>query len=150
MRRWVAGCCVAALMACAPAPTAKTADQLGADGASLNDLITSLEVEVGATNVHFVLHVTNPTNQPIRLEFPSAQRYDFTVQTAAGETVWTWSADQMFAQVTGEATIPPGASQDYAANWPPNGRTGVFQAIGRITASNRRIEQRTTFEIRKP
>jgi hypothetical protein len=121
-----------------------------ADVTSQNDLVTSLEVDVSATNVRFVLHVTNPTNQPIRLEFPSSQRYDFTVQTPAGESVWSWSADQMFTQVTGEATIPPAGSQDYSASWHANGRTGVLHAIGRVTASNRRIEQRTTFEIRKP
>jgi hypothetical protein len=137
-------------MACSQSPPAQTTGQMGTDGAALSDLITSLEVEVGANEVRFVLHVTNPTNQPIRLEFPSAQRYDFTVQTAAGESVWTWSADQMFAQVLGEATIPAGGSQDYTASWLPSGRTGVFQAIGRVTASNRKIEQRTTFEIRKP
>lgn len=117
--------------------------------ASQNDLVTSIEVEVGAGTVRFVLHLTNPTAQPIRLEFASSQRYDFEVQTPAGGEVWRWSADQMFGQMLSEESIAAGSSREFTVTWQPGNRTGAFVAVGRVTASNRKVEQRAAFEIQK-
>lgn len=122
---------------CASAP-----DDGGAD-----DLTTSLEADVGADRVRLVLHVTNSGSEPVVLEFGSAARYDFEILTAAGQKVWQWSDDQMFAQVMGTDTIDAGASRDYSAQWAPGGRTGSFIAVGRVVATNRPIEQRVDFRI---
>ena len=112
-----------------------------------NDLVTSLEVRIERDTVGFVLHLTNQGTQPVVLEFNSAQRYDFEVRTAAGETVWRWSDDMNFAQMLGTETVPAGASREYRESWAPGNRSGAFVAIGRVVASNRTIEQRTNFEI---
>jgi hypothetical protein len=39
----------------------------------------------------------NGTGKPLMLAFPSAQTYDFSIRNAAGESVYTWSADKRFA-----------------------------------------------------
>jgi len=150
MRKLVASCGLAALLACSNAPPGGAPNEARTDVAAQNDLVTSLEVEVGAGTVRFVLHLTNTSAQPIRLEFPAAQRYDFAVQTPAGSDVWRWSADKMFAQMLGEETIPAGGSREFTATWQPGTHSGLFVAIGRVTASNRQIEQRASFEIRQP
>ena len=143
-------CCVAsALLACTNAPPGGQPKETRTEVAAENDLATSLQIEVGATAVRFVLHVTNPSTQPVTLEFASAQRYDFVVQTMAGAEVWRWSADQMFAQMLGEDTLAPGASRDYSETWQPGARSGVFVAIGKLTAMKHRAEQHATFEIPK-
>ena len=110
-------------------------------------LATSLEVEVAADVVRLTLHVTNPTTAAVRLEFPSAQRYDFAVLTTGGEEVWRWSADQMFAQVVGTETVPPSGTLRYRAEWRPGGRKGAFVALGVLTAQQHRSEQRSEFEV---
>jgi hypothetical protein len=143
-------CCgLAALLACTNAPPGEQPDETRTDVAPDNDLVTSLEIEVGARDVRFVLHVTNPSAQPVTLEFANAQRYDFVVQTAAGAEVWRWSADQMFAQMLGEETLAAGASRDYSETWRPGERSGAFVAIARLVATNHHAEQRATFEIPK-
>lgn len=150
MRKIVACCSLAGLMACSNAPPPAAApNETRAGMASQNDLVTSIEVEVGADTVRFVLHLTNSTAGPIRLEFPSAQRYDFVVRTPANAEVWRWSADQMFAQMISEESIPAGGSRQFMATWQPGSRTGAFVAEGRVTARNRAIEQRSAFEIQK-
>ena len=113
-----------------------------------SDLGKSLEVEVGADSVRFVFHLTNSGTKPLVLEFNSSARYDFEVRTAAGEEVWRWSADQMFAQVLGSDTVGPGQSRRYSAAWQSGTRTGTFIAIGRVLARNQALEQRSEFEIR--
>lgn len=40
--------------------------------------------------------------EPLRLFFPSAQRYDLRLLDASGKVLRTWSADKIFAQVTTE------------------------------------------------
>ena len=150
MGRYVAGGMFLLLLACSNAPPGGAPNDSRTDVAPQNDLVTSLEVEVGADAVRFVLHVTNSTNRPIALEFPSAQRYDFVVQSPDGREVWRWSADQMFGQVVGSESLPAGGSRDFTVTWRPvTAPSGAYTAIARVTASNRRIEQRAEFKITK-
>lgn len=111
-------------------------------------LATSVEVEVGANTVRMVLHVTNPSNQPVVLEFSSGQRYDFAVRMVGGAEVWRWSADQMFTQALGTQTIGPGATVDFTETWNHGGRTGSFEALASLKATNFAIEERAAFSIR--
>jgi len=113
----------------------------------VSGLATTLEVEVAGDLVRLALHATNSTTEPIRLEFPSAQRYDFMIRTTAGEVVWSWSADKSFAQMLGAETVPPGGTLRYRAEWNSGGRKGSFEAVGWLTAFGKRLEQRTRFEL---
>ena len=114
-----------------------------------SDVGTSLEVDVGRDSVGFALHVTNSGTQPLVLEFNNAQRYDFEVQTAAGQRIWRWSDDMGFAAALGSETIGAGESREYRESWAPGNRTGTFVAVGRVVAGNKPIEQRTQFEIKR-
>jgi hypothetical protein len=111
-------------------------------------LASSVQVEVGANEVRLVFHITNPSNQPVVLEFSSGQRYDFAVRNAAGD-VWRWSAARSFMQALGTETIPPGGSLRYSETWPSGERTGTFTATAQLTSLNYTIEQRAEFEIRQ-
>jgi hypothetical protein len=129
----------------APRPSAETPE--GASVVVSDSLATSLEVEVRPGSVRFVLHVTNSTSQPVALEFTSGQRYDFEVVDANGAKVWQWSADRMFAQVLGTESVAPGGSLKYEAEWRPDRGSGTFTAVGRVSATNRQLEQRARFEL---
>lgn len=110
-------------------------------------LVSSVGVEVVADTVRMVLHVTNPTNQPVRLEFSSAQRYDFAIRTADGTNVWTWSADKGFAAALGSETIAPGASLDYSEVWKAGNRKGSFVAVAQLTSTSHPIREQAAFSL---
>jgi hypothetical protein len=110
-------------------------------------LASSVQVEVGGNTVRLVLHVTNPTNQPVALEFSSGQRYDFAIRTAAGQDVWTWSADKSFIQALGTETIAPAGTLNYSEVWEPGNRRGSFVAIARLTSTNHSIREEAAFQI---
>ena len=124
-----------------PADAAASEDQAMA-------LASSVEVEVRGDSVRMVLHVTNPTNQPVVLEFSSGQRYDFAVRTEQGADVWRWSADKSFMQALGSETIPPGGTVDYGESWAPGNRTGSFVAIAELTSTSHRIQEQAAFQLR--
>lgn len=113
----------------------------------MSALASSVEVEVRGDTVRMVLHVTNPTNQPVVLEFSSGQRYDFAVRTVTGADVWRWSADKSFMQALGSETIPAGGTLDYAEVWVPGSRTGPFVAIAELTALNHSIREQAAFQL---
>jgi hypothetical protein len=112
----------------------------------MDELVSSLQVQVEDSDIRLTLHVTNFTAVPLVLEFMTGQRHDFDVYQA-GQLVWRWSADRFFTQALGSEEIGPGETRSYEARWQAEGRSGVFEAAGRVTAANRSIEQRAEFRI---
>jgi hypothetical protein len=135
----VASVALAVLWGCTPMPDAE-------DPVTTDELVASLQVQVEPGEVGLVLHLTNLTGDRVILEFTSGQRYDFEVWQA-GRLLWRWSDGQMFTQALGSEALGPGESRSYEASWRPEGRTGSFEAVGRVTASNRSIEQRAEFLV---
>ena len=141
--------------ACAPvAPDAGT--DATADGDPTDDpadgsaeetgLIPSLEVKADGDSVLMTLHLTSALEEPVVLEFPSAQRSDFQALDENGTVVWTWSADKLFAQAMGTETVPPGGTMEWSGVWnaPAPGR---YEAVARLVATNRHIELAVPFEV---
>jgi hypothetical protein len=135
----IAGIALAVLWGCTPMPEAE-------EPLTTDEVVASLQVQVERAEVGLVLHLTNLTAGPVVLEFTSGQRYDFEVWQG-GRLLWRWSEGQMFTQALGSEQLGPGESRSYGASWRPEGRTGSFEAVGRVTASNRSIEQRSEFLV---
>lgn len=110
-------------------------------------LAGSLEVKVAGDSVLLTLHATNVSGRALKLEYPSAQRYDFAVLDGAGATVWQWSADRQFAQVVSSEEVAAGGTVQYREAWRPGGRQGTFTAVGRLEASGQPLELRTEFRL---
>lgn len=110
-------------------------------------LAASMEVKVSASAVRLILHVTNSGEAPVDLTFPSSQRHEFVVTTPSGEEVWRWSEGMAFMQALSSDTLAPGESWHMEAIWDPGERRGEFVAIGELTARDRDLRQRTTFEL---
>lgn len=136
-----------AAAACAPpepAPEPAVTEPVSpADGG----LVPSLTTTVEGDTVRFELHVTNMTDDTLRLEFPSSQRFDFEVLGAGGESAWSWSAARSFAQVVGEEAVAPGETVTYRAGWGAGERRGAHTVVGRLTSTNQPIELRAEFEL---
>ncbi len=147
------------LVACSPAGrSAGAADGEGAgrDSAMAGNedatgarrgLASSLEVAVRPDSMLLALHVTNASEDTVRLEFRSGQRYDFVVKDGSGREVWRWSEGRMFTQALGREVLEPGATLTYTAGWRPPATGGRFTAVGRVTTANAAVEQTRDFEV---
>ena len=111
------------------------------------EVATSLQVEVASSTVRLRLYVTNATGEPLAYTFPSGQRYDFWVETASGREVWRWSDGRSFTQAVVRDTLAPGDTWQPEAEWDAGELRGEFSAVGRLTARDRPVEQRVTFEL---
>lgn len=141
---------LAGLLGCSNNQASESAPaQISVEGVAMNRLASSVEVEVGANNVRLVLHVTNPTNRPVTLEFSSAQRYDFAVRSPDGQEIWRWSKDMGFAAALGSQVVAPGETVRFTETWQPGGRTGTFVAVAELTSTNHRLREELEFQVRR-
>lgn len=61
----------------------------------------------------FQYEVKNQTEEEVTLEFTSSQRFDYSVETKAGEEVFLFSSVASFLQVLGEETVKQGEALTY-------------------------------------
>lgn len=145
-RRPLLALAVALVAACTPPATSAGGPAPGP--VESEPLVTSLQVETSADSVRFSLAVTNATNAPLTLQFPSARRYDFAVLDGARE-VWRWSADRGFAQVLGTETLAPGETRTWSEAWRPDPalRGRELTAVGTLASSSHRVERRSPLRV---
>jgi hypothetical protein len=129
--------------ACARGPGSLPVD---AGAGAPADLAASLGARVHGDTVAFTLHVSNPTNGPVRIEFRNGQRYDFEVGTMVGERVWQWSAERGFIGALGSVDLRAGESVEYSEEW-TGARAGEYTVLARLTSSNKPVELRTRFVV---
>ena len=83
------------------------------------DLPASLTASMDSL-VHLVFTVKNPSGAPIRISFPSSQRFDIVaIDSTTGRNVWTWSANQTFLAMVQDETVPGNGALVYTASWKP-------------------------------
>ena len=117
------------------------------DGALMDDVAATMEVKLQGDSVRLLLHVTNTGDAPLEFTFPSSQRYDFVVRDEAGEEVWRWSDGMAFMQAISHATLSPGETWDFDVVWEPGNRTGRYEVVGRVTATEHDLQQSAAFEL---
>lgn len=111
-------------------------------------LLSSLQVTQTDQSVTFDLQVTNVSEAPVDLVFPTGQSAEFVVERADGSAVWRWSADQMFTQAIRTVTLAPDESWGTRGQWaPPGTLEGEYIARGWLTARDLRVEQATRFRL---
>ena len=95
--------------------------------------------------VRLTLRSTHP--DPIALHFPSGQSFDLKILNQAGDIVYTWSADRLFALIIRDEQFGPGErTYGFAVplgNLPP----GRYVAQGYLTTSPRQYLGEASFEI---
>lgn len=89
------------------------------------------------------LTATNTSKHSAFLRFNSGQRFDFSIYNVANnQSVYTWSATKMFAQVIGSLWLKPGQSQEFDATVGEEMGTlpaGKYRLIARLANSPRSI-----------
>jgi len=66
--------------------------------------------------ISMCIRVFNRSLIPVRLQFTTSQRYDFSIYNSRGYEVWRWSDDKAFLQVMGEIVLNPGESIVYTTS----------------------------------
>jgi hypothetical protein len=104
-----------------------------------NELPATLSATVSG-DVTLTFTVKNPSASPVKVVYPSSQKYDFAVaDSGTGKTVWSWSANKSFLQALGEETIPGGASLTFTEKWTPP-KKGLYLAHAMLTSTSHRSE----------
>ncbi len=110
-------------------------------------MAATMQVQVTPWSVRMLFHVTNAGEEPVRLTFPTAQRYDIVVTTAEGEEVWRWSEGRSFAQVVTRGRLAPGETWQMTGTWEHGSRSGAYRATGILGSRQRPIRKTAHFEI---
>ena len=104
-----------------------------------NELPAKLSAAVNG-DVTLTFSVKNASAAPVKVVYPSGQKYDFVVaDSGTGKVVWTWSATRSFVQALGEETIPAGGALTFVEKWAPPKR-GVYLAHALLTSTSHRSE----------
>jgi len=111
-------------------------------------VVSSLQAETAGDSVRFTLRVTNATESPVALTFPTGQSYDFVVHDG-GEEVWRWSADRMFTQAIRMESMAAGETLEFSEWWAPSRAASEEYIVrGHLTAQEHSAEQETRFRVR--
>jgi len=111
---------------------------------------TNLPASLAATMdslVHLVFTVKNPAGAPIRISFPSSQRFDIVaIDSTTGKNVWTWSANQSFLATAQDETVPGNGALVYTASWKPPAK-GLYLFHATLASTSPRAEAYTTVVV---
>jgi hypothetical protein len=99
--------------------------------------------------ITLTLRIRNPTDVPVLLRFATGQRYDFVIQSAAGDERWRWSAGRMFTQALGEQTVPPAWEIDYNERFVDRLAAGRYRVRGFLTALGDTLEATAEVVVRQ-
>ncbi len=75
------------------------------------------------------LVATNRTERALRLNFPTAQRFDFVVRKGK-QIIWQWSGDMMFAEAVSRETVAAHDSLVFEARWDQRLFDGTNPGLG--------------------
>ena len=110
------------------------------------DLPASLAASTDSL-VHLVFTVKNPSGAPIKVSFPSSQRFDIVaIDSTSGKNVWTWSANQTFLGSLQDETVPGNGALVYTASWKPPAK-GLYLFHATLASTTPRAEAYTTVVV---
>jgi hypothetical protein len=112
-----------------------------------NQLPAMLSASVSG-DVTLTFTVNNPSAEPVKVVYPSAQKYDFVViDSTTGRQAWKWSENKGFAQAIAEQTVPAGGTLTFVEKWTP-AKPGLYLAHARLTSTSHRSQAYASFVVR--
>ncbi|MCA1022527.1 BsuPI-related putative proteinase inhibitor [Halobacillus litoralis] len=94
----------------------------------IEQMVMDAEVVVDSGEVSFQFSLKNTGEDPVVLGFTSSQKYEIQVKDKEGEVVYTYSADQMFAQGLTTEEVEAGALLEASETWPADIEPGDYEA----------------------
>lgn len=103
---------------------------------------TQLSVAKGAP-VGFYVAIANQSNDPLVVNFPTSQQYDFALRDSTGKEYWRWSTGMVFDQHLTSISVPGGPKGGFNVDgisldqipWPTTGGNFVT-LVGELPSSN--------------
>ncbi|MBP0726094.1 hypothetical protein J5Y03_13005 [Bacillus sp. RG28] len=83
----------------------------------MTDWIWVGEVIADVEQATFIFTFKNNSDQPILIEFPTSQAYDYTVYNAQGEPVYHFSKGRFFLQVIQHKSLNGGEQIQWKSTW---------------------------------
>ncbi len=90
---------------------------LASEVRAMTELKWDGKVSVDADQATFTFTVKNNSEQPIILEFPTSQFYDYSVYNAQGERVYDFSKGKFFLQALQFKTLNSGEQFQWKSMW---------------------------------
>lgn len=99
-------------------------------------------------SVEFILLKYNRGRENIVLNYPTSQRFNFSIRDIEGNQVWQWSAGRTFLPVLGQVRLEPNEAQTYRAAWdiPAAAPAGAYLITG-WNVAEQLTEQRLQIRI---
>jgi hypothetical protein len=111
-----------------------------------NELPATLSATVNG-DVTLTFTVKNPSAEPVKVVYPSGQKYDFVViDSTTGKSVWSWSASRTFIQAVNDETVPGGGSLTFVEKWTPP-KKGLYLAHAVLTSTSHRAQAYASFVV---
>jgi len=79
---------------------------------------TSISKKETNNGISIIYEIYNAGDQDIRLQFPSAQEYEYEIYNEAGDLVYRYSDEHVFAQVIRDVLFAKGKSLTFVAGLP--------------------------------
>ena len=119
---------------------------VAAQEVSFTMALDAAHYDAGATlSARLTLRSSSP--DPILLNFPSGQSFDFVIRNDNGDTVYSWSAARTFAQIVRNETFGPG-EETYGLSAPLDGLpAGHYTAQGYLTTNPAMYLAQGSFDI---
>lgn len=106
----------------------------------LNSLHFSISIQPDEHQFTIQFYLKNKSNQPIKLEFPTSQNFEWTVKDEIGREVYRYSIGKAFLQAIQEKKIKPKETLQWEDQWDYkiNGellKKGIYSVEGWLTAT---------------
>lgn len=116
---------------------------------SLEVIVSTAHATYGlGDSIDVALDLTNQSSAPVSLQFASAQRYDFALLDAVGDTLWRWGANRGFMQILATEQLGPGETLTFLEEAPPPPQPGRYAITGWVTAMKQTLTARTSVVVR--
>ena len=98
-------------------------------------------------DVTLTFAVKNASAEPVKVVYPSGQKYDFVViDSTTGKSVWSWSASRTFIQAVNDETVRAGESLTFVEKWTPP-KKGLYLAHAVLTSTSHRAQAYASFVV---
>lgn len=137
-----------ALGCAASAPAPDDAPETGTGFPVHVTTTTGEDAYPAGTAIEMTLRARNDGTGEVTLNFSNGQRFDFWIETAAGNEVWRWSDGMAFPMVLGRETLAPDEELVWTERVDPGLEPGTYTLIGEVVSRPESFADTTELTIR--
>jgi hypothetical protein len=94
------------------------------------DLVTDRDSYGPFDPVRISIVLTNGSEEPLRVHFPTSQRIDVVIRNESGSPIWRWSDGRRFSPTEGEYVLEGGGELRWAVTFEGRLAPGTYRVEG--------------------